>query len=89
MIPAVHPSVIPGTEGAQRLQWVFDSDDFDAHSKAENVPSYAVNLKAGDMYFFKSDSMHSVPGFGGDRNRITLATFIGVSEEGKEVSVWS
>ena len=41
------------------------------------------------MYFFKSDSLHEVPGFAGSLARIVQATFIGYSEEDPEIMVWS
>lgn len=42
------------------------------------------------MYFFKADSIHEIPAFGGDKARMNLATFIGFDEEhDKPISVWS
>jgi hypothetical protein len=70
--------------------WVFDPDAFSEYVETHSVPSYPVNLNTGDLYFFKCDSMHAVPGFDGKLNRVTLATFIGVGpDKDDRISVWS
>ena len=48
--------------------------DFAADAQLRSCP---VDLEVGDMYFFKSDSLHEVPGFTGDLARVVQATFIG------------
>jgi hypothetical protein len=47
-----------------------------------------IDLQVGDMYFFKADSIHEVPAFGGHLARMNMATFIGFDEDGDEISVW-
>ena len=48
--------------------------DFAADAQLRSCP---VDLEVGDMYFFKSDSLHEVPGFTGELARVVQATFIG------------
>eukprot|EP00035_Acanthoeca_spectabilis_P036791 m.41761 g.41761 ORF g.41761 m.41761 type:complete len:382 (+) comp8249_c0_seq2:2471-3616(+) len=56
----------------------------------EQLNSCKISLQPGDMYFFKADSIHEIPAFGGDKARMNLATFIGFDEEhDKPISVWS
>jgi hypothetical protein len=53
------------------------------------LEQYSVDLQVGDLYFFKADSIHEVPAFGGNFARMNMATFIGFDEQGDDVSVWS
>ena len=53
------------------------------------VAKETVDLDVGDMYFFKTDSVHEAPPFEGKRARIVFGTFIGYGEDQPEISVWS
>jgi len=48
-----------------------------------------IQLEPGDLYVFRSSTIHEVPPVRGDRARIVLAAFLGRSEMGDEILVWS
>ena len=62
---------------------------FEEYVEAKSLPKYEMHLSPGDLYFFRSDVPHRIPGFAGQRPRITLATFIGYSPCDPEIMVWS
>ena len=62
---------------------------FEDYVEAKSLPKYEMHLSPGDLYFFRADNPHRIPGFGGSRPRITLATFIGYSPDDPEIMVWS
>ena len=62
---------------------------FEEYVEARSLPKYEMQLSPGDLYFFRADNPHRIPGFGGSRPRITLATFIGYSPDDPEIMVWS
>eukprot|EP01052_Picozoa_sp_SAG31_P013125 SAG31_NODE_784_length_12112_cov_10.538666_1_plen_378_part_10 len=48
-----------------------------------------VALSVGDMYVFKADALHEVPGFGGSQARVVLASFVAYSETRPELMCWA
>jgi hypothetical protein len=66
-----------------------DREAFHAYVQENHIDRYEVRLNEGDMYFFKSENVHEVPGFTGNRPRIVMATFIGYSPDEDEIFVWS
>ena len=62
---------------------------FEDYAEKQSLPKYEMHLSPGDLYFFRADNPHRIPGFGGSRPRITLATFIGYSPDDPEIMVWS
>ena len=62
---------------------------FEDYVEKQSLPKYEMHLSPGDLYFFRADNPHRIPGFGGSRPRITLATFIGYSPDDPEIMVWS
>ena len=62
---------------------------FEDYVESKALPKYEMHLSPGDLYFFRADQPHRIPGFGGTRPRITFATFIGYSPDDPEIMVWS
>lgn len=77
--------------GARNPLWPSDVDNDRFRPVVESgvVPSAAVDLEVGDMYFFKSDSVHEAAGFGGSKARSVFCTFIGYDPDDGEIFVWS
>ena len=48
-----------------------------------------ISLGVGDMYVFKSDVLHEVPGFGGTQARVVLASFVAYSHGKPELMCWA
>ena len=48
-----------------------------------------VTLGVGDMYVFKADALHEVPGFGGTKARVVLASFVAYSRDRSELMCWA
>lgn len=71
------------------LGGMVETSAFREFAETANLRAFPVDLEVGDMYFFKSDAMHEVPGFTGSLARVVQATFIGFSEEDDEIMVWS
>jgi hypothetical protein len=73
------------------FHFMLDTEGFAAYreSRRPAVREAAVDLSAGDMYFFKSDSVHAVPGFSGGRARVVMGAFIGYDAARPEIAVWS
>ncbi len=67
----------------------FKRDAFYAYVERGGIEKYELRLNEGDLYLFKSENVHEVPAFGGNRPRIVLATFFGYSPEEEEIFVWS
>jgi hypothetical protein len=76
---------------ARNPRWPNDVDNDKMRPLVDSgvVPSTTVDLAIGDMYFFKSDSVHEAAGFGGSRARSVLCTFIGYDPGDEEIFVWS
>jgi hypothetical protein len=66
-----------------------DPAAFHSYVEENLIDRYEVRLNEGDMYFFKSENVHEVPGFKGNRPRIVMATFFGYSPVEEEIFVWS
>ena len=48
------------------------TDAFREYCAQTQLRSAAIDLKVGDMYFFKADSVHEIPAFTGDKARMNL-----------------
>ena len=76
--------------GAQASQLnKVDLGAFDRYCEARGSRRSPLSLDTGDLYVFKSDDVHTVPGFAGDRLRVVLAAFVGFSAAREEMFVWS
>ena len=54
--------------------------------------AHLLSCVEGILYrvdFFKSDSIHEVPGFDGNRARVVVGAFIGHTEDDPDIAVWS
>jgi hypothetical protein len=90
--PCTRPDVASFLEAQEQNMiggGMLSTDAFRAFAKQVGLPAAPIDLVPGDMYFFKSDSLHEVPGFSGSLARIVQATFIGYSEGDDEIMVWS
>ena len=89
--PCTEPAVRKFIEAAPdgQVAGLLDTMAFRQFVEQNTIASFPVDLNTGDIYFFKSDSIHEVPGFGGRLARMTMATFIGYSEEDGQIMVWS
>jgi hypothetical protein len=65
------------------------NDSFQDYVKNRGIARIRVSLEPGDIYFFFSENIHEVPSVVGATPRVVLATFIGLSEDKKEVFVWA
>ncbi|MCC7204827.1 MAG: hypothetical protein IT441_07085 [Phycisphaeraceae bacterium] len=66
-----------------------NADAWHAYARERGIAQCGVGLSEGDLYIFKSEGVHEVPGFTGDRPRIVMATFFGYSPDLPEIYVWS
>ncbi len=62
---------------------------FSALAAHGGLDTIEVPLEPGDLYVFRSSTIHAVPAVHGDRARIVLAAFLGLSENGDAFVVWS
>ena len=53
------------------------------------IPRIQIQLEPGDLYFFFSENIHEVPPVTGEKPRIVLAAFFGMSPDDEEIFVWS
>lgn len=65
------------------------NDSFRDYVRNRDISQTRVGLEPGDIYFFFTENIHEVPSVVGATPRIVLATFIALSEDKKEVFVWS
>jgi hypothetical protein len=49
----------------------------------------SVNLEPGDFYVFCSETVHELPAPKGERPRVVLAVFFGMSDDDEEIYVWA
>ena len=52
-------------------------------------PGFKFNLNRATLYFFFSENIHEVPPVVGEKPRIVLAAFFGMSPDDEEIFVWS
>ena len=76
-----------------KKQWSPDIQDvlprFQAFAAEQGIERIRFGLEPGDFYIFNSETIHEVPPPIGDRPRIVLAVFFAMSDDDKEVYVWS
>ena len=61
---------------------------FSEYAEGE-IARIQIQLEPGDLYFFFSENIHEVPPVTGERARIVLAAFFGMSPDDEEIFVWS
>jgi hypothetical protein len=76
-----------------RQQWSPEINDklpdFRAYAEAEGIERVSVNLEPGDFYVFCSETVHELPAPKGERPRVVLAIFFGMSDDDDEIYVWA
>ena len=65
------------------------NNTFNLYAEENDIPNVRIDLEPGDLYFFNTGCIHEVPGVDGEQGRIVVATFIGFSDDVKDVFVWS
>jgi hypothetical protein len=71
------------------LQERLAAKTFHQYAAEQGILPAQVHLEPGDLYFFFTENIHEVPPVVGDRPRIVLAVFIGLSPDDGEIFVWS
>ena len=62
---------------------------FSQYVVEQGIPRMQIQLEPGDLYFFFSENIHEVPPVIGEKPRIVLAAFFGMSPDDEEIFVWS
>ena len=62
---------------------------FSQYVVEQGIPRIQIQLEPGDLYFFFSENIHEVPPVIGEKPRIVLAAFFGMSPDDEEIFVWS
>lgn len=62
---------------------------FSQYVAERGIPRIQIQLEPGDLYFFFSENIHEVPPVVGEKPRIVLAAFFGMSPDDEEIFVWS
>ena len=62
---------------------------FSQYVAEQGIPRTQIQLEPGDLYFFFSENIHEVPPVMGEKPRIVLAAFFGMSPDDEEIFVWS
>ena len=62
---------------------------FSQYVAEQGIPRIQIQLEPGDLYFFFSENIHEVPPVIGEKPRIVLAAFFGMSPDDEEIFVWS
>ena len=62
---------------------------FSQYVADQSIPRAQIQLEPGDLYFFFSENIHEVPPVIGEKPRIVLAAFFGMSPDDEEIFVWS
>ena len=76
----------PWTPEVQRY---ISEGTFAEYAAGRGIPRVQIELEPGDLYFFFSENIHEVPAVSGERPRIVLAAFFGMSPDDEEIFVWS
>ena len=71
------------------VQAYMDAGTFREYAAERDIPRIQIQLEPGDLYFFFSENIHEVPPVTGERARIVLAAFFGMSPDDEEIFVWS
>ncbi len=62
---------------------------FSQYVAEQGIPRIQIQLEPGDLYFFFSENIHEVPPVIGEKPRIVLAAFFGMSPDDEEIFVWA
>ena len=76
----------PWTPAVQRY---ISEGTFGKYAAERSIPRVQIQLEPGDLYFFFSENIHEVPPVTGEKPRIVLAAFFGMSPDDGEIFVWS
>ena len=82
-------AVIYQAKGEGKIEQIVQRGEFEAYASSHSVPRVQVELNAGDLYFFYTENIHTVPEVIRDQIRVVLAVFVGMSPDDDEVFVWS
>ncbi len=71
------------------VQEYITAGTFNQYVAEQGIPRAQIQLEPGDLYFFYSENIHEVPPVVGEKPRIVLAAFFGMSPDDGEIFVWS
>lgn len=71
------------------VQEYITAGTFSQYVADQGIPRAQIQLEPGDLYFFFSENIHEVPPVIGEKPRIVLAAFFGMSPDDEEIFVWS
>ena len=71
------------------IQEYITEGTFSQYVVEQGIPRIQIQLEPGDLYFFFSENIHEVPPVIGEKPRIVLAAFFGMSPDDEEIFVWS
>ena len=71
------------------IQEYITEGTFSQYVAEQGIPRIQIQLEPGDLYFFFSENIHEVPPVTGEKPRIVLAAFFGMSPDDEEIFVWS
>lgn len=71
------------------VQEYITAGTFNQYVTEQGIPRAQIQLEPGDLYFFYSENIHEVPPVVGEKPRIVLAAFFGMSPDDEEIFVWS
>jgi hypothetical protein len=74
---------------APAVQKYITEGTFRQYVAEQGIPRIQIRLEPGDLYFFFSENIHEVPPVVGEKPRIVLAAFFGMSPDDEEIFVWS
>jgi hypothetical protein len=76
-------------EGGPTWEPSLEHGTFHAVAAARGVRRLRIELQPGDLYLFRSSSIHEVPPVRGKTARIVVAAFLGLTPDGDRFVVWS
>lgn len=71
------------------VQEYITAGTFSQYVADQGIPRVQIQLEPGDLYFFFSENIHEVPPVVGEKPRLVLAAFFGMSPDDEEIFVWS
>ncbi len=71
------------------VQQYITKGTFSQYVAEQGISRIQIQLEPGDLYFFFSENIHEVPPVIGEKPRIVLAAFFGMSPNDDEIFVWS
>ncbi len=71
------------------VQEYITAGTFQEYAAESCTPRIQIQLEPGDLYCFFSENIHEVPPVTGEKARIVLAAFFGMSPDDEEIFVWS